>query len=126
MVAKKPGNLPHLLDWLGHQLGQKAADLSVRLGWERVVLQVLGENGQVLGYAKVPETLLGERANEKETQILNKLNALPDFSGLIPKVLGDGHCYGSTLLVHPHNGFGPASYTKNLTPEPCKVPGGPG
>jgi Phosphotransferase enzyme family len=121
LVAKKAGHLPYLLDWLGSHLGQKAAELSVRAGWERVLIQVLDENGRVLGYAKVPETLDGERANVKETHVLDMLYANSGIVDLIPRVIRNGNWQGHSILVNPEDGFGPVRYTRTLTPGHLKL-----
>lgn len=117
MVARKPGG--NLLTWrdrLGKLLGQPAADFSLRGGWERLLVQVLSEDGQVLGYAKVPETPMGASANAKEARILRKLNQSADLRVMVPKVLANASLPGRQVLVNPEDGFGPVKFSKDITP----------
>lgn len=117
MIARKPGSdLLTLRDWLGKLLRQPAAEFSLRSGWDRLLVQVLGVDGKVLGYAKVAETPKGENANAKEFRILRKFNQSADLSVMVPKVLANGSLQGHKVLVNPEEGFGPVKFSKDITP----------
>lgn len=119
ILAQKPGYLSdgdYLLDWVGSHMGCRPADVAVYSGWERLTLQLFDANGQSLGIAKVSETVLGDRANEREGQVLRRLENVPELRDSVPRVIATDNWHGHTVQLQSTDSLGPRKYTTRLTP----------
>jgi hypothetical protein len=90
-----------------------AFSLGVPGPFQKFTIQVMRQNGEILGYLKMP---LGARADERvrhEAAVLQKLHTFPQLRAHIPRLLFAGPCNGTYVLFQSQleGEAGPALFT---------------
>jgi hypothetical protein len=119
VVARKAGqsaNGDYLLDWLRPRLNQPLADAAVYSGWTKMVLQLLGPCGEVIGIAKLADIALGEHGIKREGATLRHLANQPELQHQVPKILAEGRWGSHLVQVQTAVTSGAPDYQTILTP----------
>jgi hypothetical protein len=91
VVARKPGALSkgeYFIDWVSQYMNIRVRDICIYSGWERLVVQLIDEQHKVLAIAKLAETIFGQRANQREMNVLRSIEHNFDLQGSVPKIIG--------------------------------------
>lgn len=102
VLANKPGESTgqdYLLDVLSDQLGIPIIDMAIYIGWTKLVLQLLSNDCNVVGIAKIADINLGRSRIERETASLRHLEGVAELKGVVPRIMTIGKWGGHTVQV---------------------------
>jgi len=124
VVARKQGTLTGswcMLDWIRQHAGIETADAAVYAGtnqaarMRKLTLQLLAENGEVTGIAKVADTGDAHRAIERETLALRRIANVPELNAVVPKVIAEDGLRGHRIQIQTPIGSGGKRFCRRLT-----------
>jgi len=75
-----------------------AISIGARGKYQKITVQAMKRNGEVLGFAKIPMTAAAEDRARREAEVLSKLGSYPHLDDCIPKLLWAGDWQDTFLL----------------------------
>jgi len=124
VLAKKPGYLVdavYLLAWLGESMGKLMKTGAIYTGSNRdlrfgkILIQLLNEQGQTIGIAKVADTILAAQAMARETKALKHLERVSELRNAVPTILTTGECQNHIVQMQTAVGSSLRFYRTKLT-----------
>ena len=119
VVARKGGVLTdgeYFLEWLRRKFDPRVAEVTIYSGWTRIVFQLMDADANVLGFAKVADTVLGRKGNERETGALESLKVIQSFQGAVPEILMKAEWEGHSVQIQGSVGTAGKKYSYELLP----------
>ena len=124
VVAREQGSLTgtfYMLDWIRQHLGLQAMDAAVYAGtnqaaqMRKLTLQLLAEDGEVIGIAKVADTEDARRAIEREALALRRIASVHELNAVVPKVIAENDLRGHRVQIQTPVGPSERKFCRLLT-----------